>query len=309
MRISIIVPTYNRNEMLRRTLANIIAFEHQYHELIVVDQTKEHDPATSRFLDALITDGKIKYVFVDFPNLPNARNVGIKKASGDIVLFLDDDVEIGETFIPAHSSGFLEPDVGCVTGKVTIHNTNKRGNKVLGNGVSLKRFLKSVLFFFLRSRSSYVGRLGILSDFSGNKKLPADSCIGCNMSFRKEVFTACGPFDLNYSGSAVREDTDMSVRVRRGGYNIIYIPEAGLVHYMDNSGGTRTAKTETYWRTIFKNQCYFYLKNFHYSFFSIMFIQLFDLVRCRKSGCGVISLFNQSYAEALRLCQCNSGEK
>jgi GT2 family glycosyltransferase len=303
MKVSIIIPTYKRNEMLCKTLSNIISFEHQYHELLVVDQTKEHEPETRRYLDDLVARNKIKYLYVELPNLPNARNVGIKEANGDIMLFFDDDVAINEHTIPSHIGGFSREDIGCVTGKVQIQNIKEAGNKVLENRGTFKKRLKNLFFFFLRKRASYVGRLGVLSNFSGNKTLPADSCIGCNMSFRREVFTQCGYFDANYSGNAVREDTDMSVRLRRGGYRIMYVPGASVIHYMDNAGGTRTDTNEAYWHTIFKNQCYFYLKNFQYSRRHIRFIQLFDLKRCKKSGLDVNLIFSQSYEEALQLLQ------
>jgi len=304
MKVSIVIPTYNRNEMLCETIANILLFEHQYHELIIVDQTKEHEAQTRLYLDNLISGKKIKYIYVDYPNLPNARNVGIQEASGDIILFFDDDIVINKDTIPSHASGFSLPDVGCVTGKVIIQNTKQDGNKVLENTGILKKRLKKLLFLFLRKRASYVGRLGVLSNFSCEKLLPADSCIGCNMSFRKEVFEKSGVFDSNFTGNAVREDTDMSVRLRGNGYNIVYIPKAGVVHYMDNTGGTRVAASDEYWRSIFKNQCYFYLKNFHYSRGYIMFLQIFDLLRCKKSGKNAFSIFAKGYDDAVGLLAC-----
>jgi GT2 family glycosyltransferase len=118
------------------------------------------------------------------------------------------------------------------------------------------------------------------------------------MSFRKDVFIKCGSFDTRFSGNAVREDTDMSIRLRRSGYTITYIPQAAVIHYMDNTGGTRAAASETYWHTIFKNQCYFYLKNFNYSRLTIMFIQIFDLVRCSRQGLKAVRIFRQAYEDA-----------
>jgi len=298
MRISIVIPTYNRNKMLCRTIANILTFERQYSELIIVDQTKEHDTQTRQYIEKLISNNKIKYIYVDYPNLPNARNTAIEAACGDIILFFDDDIEINKDTIPSHVSGFTEQNIGCVTGKVTIQNTNQIGNKVLEDKSVLKKIIKSLLFIFLRKKAAYVGRLGILSNFSGDRVLPSDSCIGCNMSFRKEVFKECGPFDVKFTGNAVREDTDMSVRLRRKGYRIAYIPQAAVIHFMDNAGGTRTAATETYWHTIFRNQCYFYMKNFQYSRLTIMFIQMFDFSRCRRQGFKVMPIFRRAYRDA-----------
>jgi len=303
MSVSIIIPTYNRNKMLCDTLSNIMRFEHQYNELVIVDQTKAHEPETKLFLDNLLLNNKIKYIYVDYPNLPNARNVGINNSTGDLIIFFDDDVEINENTIPSHIASLSTPEVGCVTGKVTIINTNKNQNIVLGSSNRLKKIIKSFLFFFLRKKASYVGRFGILSDFSRGKLLPADTCIGCNMSFKRDVLLKCGLFDSNYTGNAVREDTDMSARIRKLKYKIIYNPSASIIHFMDNSGGTRTSLNEIYWSMIFKNQCYFYLKNFNFTYAYIYILHLSDFIRCKKYKLKYISIFKNSYNDAKRLLE------
>jgi len=298
MKVSIVIPTYNRSQMLCKTLANIISFEHQYHELIVVDQTEDHDPQSKQYLDKLIMEKKINYIFVDLPSAPNAKNIGIENASGDIVIFFDDDVEININTIPAHVSGLTQPDIGCVTGKVIIQNVNHDGNKVLTKRSSLQKKLKTVLFLFLHKKASYVGRLGVLAFFTGNKTLPSDTCIGCNMSFKKEVFLKCGFFDIKFTGNAVREETDLSVRLRHCGYKIMYIPQASIIHYMNNTGGTRAAVNEAYWFSFFRNQSYFYIKNFKYSRKNILFIQIFDIFRCKRLGLKAFHIFGQAYKAA-----------
>ena len=298
MKITIIIPTFNRNEILCKTLSNIIKYEHQYHELILVDQTKKHEEQTQNFLDDLIKDNRIKYLFIDYPNAPNAMNEGIKISSGEIIIFFDDDVEINENTIPSHIAGFSAPDIGCIIGKITIQNIDPSGNIVLKNSSSLKEHLKSIFFFFHKKRASYVGRFGILSNYTGDKILPADSFIGCNSSFRKEVFDKLGFFDINYTGNGVRFETDYSIMMSRNGIRLVYVPGASIIHYMCNTGGTRTASGDAYWRTLFKNQCYFYLKNFKYSKLNIFIIQYFDILRCKRSGLNALSLFYQSYDHA-----------
>jgi len=301
MLVSVIIPTYNRNKILCRTIENIIKYKHQYTELIIIDQTKEHEPETKIYLDNLINNNIIKYIYVDYPNLPNARNIGINTSLGNIIIFFDDDVEINENTIPSHISSLSYSNVGCVTGKVTIFNINKNDNIVLRSSNRYKKILKSILFFFLRKKASYVGRIGILSDFSGDKLLPSDTCIGCNMSFKKEALIKCGLFDSNYKGNAIREDTDMSVRIKKNKYKILYNPDASIIHFMDNSGGTRTALNEIYWSAIFKNQCYFYLKNFRFSYFYIFLLHIYDFIRCRKSNFKFIPIFNKCFKEATYL--------
>lgn len=300
MNVSIIIPTYNRNETLRKTLKNVLLFRDQYYELIVVDQTEKHDEETKRFLDNLEKEKKIALLHLDYPNLPNARNEGIRIATGDIILFLDDDVEINQDFIPAHLSLYDCPEVGATTGPVDIVNPEKDHNIVFTNSLSVKAVLKTAYFFFFRKKASYVSRFGIAANYSGRKKRYADTGIGCNLAFRREIFSSCGFFDVNYIGNAVREDTDMCLRVRKAGYKIVYHPRAKLVHYMENSGGTRNSNAEEYWKKFFQNQCYFYVKNFASPKFLIRFVLTLDLLRCKKSGVDAKKIFSLTYDKVVR---------
>jgi GT2 family glycosyltransferase len=301
MNISIIIPTYNRNETLCRTLQNILQFEDQYYELIVVDQTENHNNITTMFLNELTEKKKIVYILLNHPNLPNARNEGIKAAKGDIILFFDDDIAITDSSIQAHVMGHLESKIGCVTGQVVVHNENPDKNMVFIRQTSLKNIIKNIFFIFHRAKASYAGKFGVLSDFTLQKKLPADTGIGCNMSFKKELFAICGNFDINYTENAVREDTDMCLRIKKEGYKTIYIPEASLIHYMDNSGGTRVQRNEEYWYSFFKNQCYFYKKNFYSSKLLIFLVLFFEIIRCKRSGLKAVSVFDHSYKNAVKL--------
>jgi GT2 family glycosyltransferase len=298
MKVSIIIPTYNRNKILCNTIKNILLFRDYYHELIVVDQTTKHDAETGFFLENLSKEKKIILLHLNYPNLPNARNEGIKKSTGDIIIFLDDDVAINENFIPAHLSAYDDPKTGCTTGPVRIINSRRTENIVFKKHFSPKMILKIIFFFFARTKASYVSRFGVISDFSITKKCHADTGIGCNLAFRRVIFETCGFFDTNYTGNAIREDTDMCLRVKRTGYNIIYHPKAGLVHFMENSGGTRSSNTEDYWKNLLKNQCYFYIKNFSSPKFLICFVLIFNLLQCKKNGINALKIFSLSYDEA-----------
>src|SRR5690242_5595977 len=52
--VSVIIPTYNRDEVLQQTLECVLRQEPSPREIIVVDQTKEHNAATRKYLDQLI---------------------------------------------------------------------------------------------------------------------------------------------------------------------------------------------------------------------------------------------------------------
>jgi len=298
MNISIIIPTYNRNKVLCNTISNILSFKHQYNELIIVDQTKEHDYETRLFLQKLIKNANVKYLYSDTPNLPNARNIGIANANGDAVLFFDDDVEINEDTIPSHISLLSEKNIGSVTGYVENANFGIDNNTYINN---IKKIIKLIIFFFFKKKSAYVGSFGIIANFSCKKIKLSDTCIGCNMSFKKDLLLKAGLFDINYTGNAYREETDMSIRLRRLGFKILYNPSASIIHYRTNSGGTRTDIVEKYWYNIFKNQCYFYVKNFNFSYLHILLIQILDILKCAKLKLNSINIFKNSYKDALYL--------
>jgi glycosyltransferase involved in cell wall biosynthesis len=98
MKVSIVIPTLNEENYVGRVLSDIDTQIRKAHEVIVVDGKSEDATASvvERFpgVDLLI----------GAPPVANQRNLGGRKASGDILIFLDADVRLSETFL----EGFLE---------------------------------------------------------------------------------------------------------------------------------------------------------------------------------------------------------
>src|SRR6266700_4320514 len=90
--VSVIVPTYNRNNRLRQTLEHVLRQDYPRFEVVVVDQSEDHDHETAAYLSSI--SEQIRYCPLQVPNLPAARNVGISQSRGDIVVFFDDDLDI-----------------------------------------------------------------------------------------------------------------------------------------------------------------------------------------------------------------------
>ena len=117
--VSLVIPTYNREEPLKNTLVDAIAQDYPTFETIVVDQTKQHTPEIAEYLDKLTQDGNIILFKPDFASLPGARNYAIRRAKGEIIIFIDDDIRMDPNFIRNHVNVFLEkPEVGAVAGRV-----------------------------------------------------------------------------------------------------------------------------------------------------------------------------------------------
>src|SRR3954462_11798780 len=106
MRISIIIPTYNRAPTLRHTLLSIFKFNLEGIEIIVVDNGSTDDTATI-CRDFQQTDKKgLRYYYDAEPGLLTGRHKGASVANGDILCFLDDDVELSSTWVQGVREAF-----------------------------------------------------------------------------------------------------------------------------------------------------------------------------------------------------------
>ena len=99
MSISVVIATKDRAALLDGALASLRAQEHAPEfEIVVVDNgSSDATPEIARRHDA-------QYVFVREPNRGKARNAGIARAGGDLVVFCDDDVVTPPHFLAAHAA-------------------------------------------------------------------------------------------------------------------------------------------------------------------------------------------------------------
>jgi len=67
-------------------------------------------------------------------------------------------------------------------------------------------------------------------------------------------------FDTNYTGSAVREESDAAYRIRKAGYKIWYEPKASLFHLVASTGGCRISGVPKDDLSFYENDLYYTLK-------------------------------------------------
>lgn len=119
--ISVIVSTYNRCGMLRRTLESLFAESSSglRHEIIVVDNNSTD--STRDFIHTLIAQGRsqLRYVFEAKQGVSFARNAGIMSSRAPVVGFVDDDVHVTPGWLTTVNQAFERyPDVDCVGGRI-----------------------------------------------------------------------------------------------------------------------------------------------------------------------------------------------
>ncbi|NJR65383.1 MAG: glycosyltransferase [Leptolyngbyaceae cyanobacterium CRU_2_3] len=250
--ISLILPTYGREDVLRETIANILEQDYSSYEVLVIDQTLTHTPETQSYLDARVAQQQICLFRVTWASLPGARNYGIRRAKGEIILFLDDDVQLPQGFLAAHARNYREPQVGAVAGRVF-------------DRMKLADAIPGLQIEDLPPEAMDPGIAWYHVDLVHTiKPQQVITARGCNMSFRREIFEQHGLwFDERFQGSAVREESDFCLRIRRTGFKIWYDPEAHLVHLGEETGGCHDISTRSlqYQVTFYHNHFLMALKN------------------------------------------------
>jgi GT2 family glycosyltransferase len=240
--LSVIIPTLNRGRLFHDTARQVLAQRFRDFELLLVDQSDPPGRVANEALVVMLADPRVRYLHLAVKGLPNARNEGLARASGRIVLFLDDDVILlDDGFLDAHLAPYAAyPDVGGVTGRI-VERTVRPNAKDTAAHISPG------------------GRT--ITNMWGTERRSIESCKGANMSYRRAAIDQVGGFDRRFAGTALLEDTDFSYRVRAAGWRLLYEPACELVHLSAASGGVRVedALRGEAWR--FRNTTYFVLKH------------------------------------------------
>ncbi len=104
MKVSVIIPTYNRSNILKFTLSSLIDqdFPSREYEVIVIDDGSSDD--TREVVESYKDKLNIIYYFQEDKGfrVALARNEGIKRAKGDVLVFIDTGIVVGNTFVREH---------------------------------------------------------------------------------------------------------------------------------------------------------------------------------------------------------------
>jgi len=242
MKASVIIATYGRDGCLVDTIHSVLLQDYPDFELIIVDQTAKHSPEVEAFLRNR-DNPRYSYCLVTPPSLPAARNFGVARSTGEIVIFVDDDVLLDPGFIHAHVNAYNRSErIAAVGGRVRSGPISSQLPAIIPKGV-------------------WEGGL----NYPGTAE-ELQTVMGCNMSLRRSVLKEIGGFDPSYVGNALREETDVCCRLRRAGYQIWYEPGAALDHLVASSGGCREKEI---WHSsvYYQNETLFYLRHMGLLFF------------------------------------------
>lgn len=277
--VSLIIPTYRREAVLRATLRDALRQDYPTYEVIVVDQTAVHEPETEAMLAELSAAGKLTWLQLERASLPRARNVGIRRATGEIIVFVDDDVQMPPDFLARHARHYQKPEIGAIAGRVLDRLKLADDPDLLIEQLPPQASDPAIAWY----------HLDLVHTVQPQQVLSAR---GCNMSFRRSLFTQHHLwFDERFRGSAVREESDVCLRLRATGLLIWYDPQAWLVHLGEETGGCHDLSTRSprYQISFYHNHFWLGLKNLTAAQSLRFFAKLFDChvlgnPPCNKAG-------------------------
>lgn len=222
LRTSGIVCTKDRFDDLRIALSSIMSQTVQLDELIIVDGGQE-DYRIKAFLEKC-PDAAVRY-FRTKPGLTLQRNFGVRKATGDVIFFFDDDVVLDPDYLHEVIAVFENDSLGKIDGTT--------GNITNRERLSCPRRFVRALFLLPTGRGGTLPSGEADLPYSPVGIKPVSVLSGCNMAFRKSIFSDFS-FDENIAGYGLAEDVDFSFRVSRKS-QLIQVASAKLVHNTSNA--------------------------------------------------------------------------
>jgi GT2 family glycosyltransferase len=235
-KVSVILHTYYRYDCLEAVLDLLRKQTLKPFELIISDQTPIKD-RPSNFYEKY-TDLPLKIINFEKPSHAPAQNIGARASKGEILLFLDDDVEFKKDFLEQHVMVMDGENVDVVLGATS--DTPELPKEYVRN----IRGIDPISIFLKSPHTKWDGMALHLH--------------GLNTSMKREIFVKSGGFDEKIPRMA---DIELGYRLYRSGAKIYHSHKPFVYHKRWKKGGTRnTQKDIKYMRLI--SRIYLYKKHF-----------------------------------------------
>ena len=272
--ISIIIPSYNGLELLKKSLPPLIEETIKYEgetEIIVVDDAGN--------------DGTCKQIPNIFPQvsvLRNTENIGfaksvnaaVQRSRHPLIFLLNNDVEITSPILATLTEPFKDIRVFAVQAKIVSGSEDEKTDY-------LNTFTQIPCFFIHKYQKS-------LTKLTQPKEMDFVSG-GCSV-FNKAKFIALGMFDERFS-PVYFEDIDICFRARLFGWKMIFHPDAKVYHRNPASTVDRKYSRPKKQLIHQKNYFIFLLKNLMFFRFPYLYVLTLPMYLIFKAVRGDLSFF------------------
>jgi len=213
-KISVTVPTYNRAETFRRTLAHLADQELDAadYEVVIVDDGSSDAtrPVIEQWMER--APCRVQHIHQSNHGPGYAYNRAFEAAQAPVVLLIADDIFVSPQALKEH---------------VEMHRLHPEEEVAVFGRTEISPELQSV---FLRK----FDRIRC-SDFDGCEELPWYQFWGCNISAKRDFVLRFGgmPEEIGIGGAIAHRDRVLGHRLMQGGLRILYCPTALAFHHHD----------------------------------------------------------------------------
>lgn len=212
--VTIIIPTYNRKELVKKTLLSLEkqTYPKDKFEIIVVDDGSID--GTEEIISELKKKLKLDLLYFKQNNQgpAAARNVGIRNAKGEYIYFVDDDIELSPTCLEERMKSHTKEDVAVL------------GYTLWSDKIKITEFM------------NFIAPNGFLFNYA-NIKNPNNCGYGCfwtnNVSLHRR-WLEDDMFDEKFypeKGKPIMEDAELAYRLSKKGLRIVLNKKALSYHY------------------------------------------------------------------------------
>lgn len=248
--VSVVIPSYNRPDFLRKAILSITSQTWLPMELVVV--LRESDFASHQVvsdIEKCAEDLPIRVALVTEPGFLPPIYKGAEAASGDIVAFVDDDAEAHENWLEKLLPHYNDPTVGGVGGRYVNYFDGKKAYYPPAKTVGQITWYGKPIGNLYRDTNFLCPR-------------DVQFLIGGNMSYRLALFRQALPDRALGRHVAFHWEIDVGLNVQRRGHRIVFDPSIRVDHHSAPRAqeGMRSVNAEgIYW----SNFNYAYLMRTH----------------------------------------------
>ena len=223
--VSVVIPNKDHPEMLARCVDSLAKSSYANYELIVVENGSSR-PETFDYYREIEKQPHVRILTWSKPfNYAAVNNFAAGRASGELVLFLNNDIEaISPDWLESLVKIAVQPGVGVVGAKLYYaDDTVQHAGIVVGmGGVAGHAHLN-----FPRAAAGHMQRL----TYTQNVAAVTGACL----LMRKSVFDEVGGFDEGFV--LAFNDVDLCLQVLAKGYRVVWTPDAELYHLESKTRG------------------------------------------------------------------------
>jgi glycosyltransferase involved in cell wall biosynthesis len=275
--VSIILPTYNRAELIKRCVNSVLKQTYGNWELIISDDcSKDETPAIAEKCTKL--DSRIKAIINKVNHgTPSNRNIGLSQSKGDLVFFIEDDLillpDCVETLVETYNSLVsLGIKAGAVVPRLLEDNPILHINADLHKK---EANAKKLPFVF----NKWTGE--VYNNYTEDFEEVQETVTGhaCCLYAVSALRSLGGYEEKAYKGTYSREETDLNFRLGKAGYKFFFQPKAIAEHRKVMTGGSRQSNEVEFY--------YYHVRN-HIVFLTRIFgIKAVYMVPCFIANIGV----------------------